>query len=100
MINTGLFIQVEAKPDGAEAFATKLKSVVDIVRAEGLAKAWFGVRLGPTSFVIFDVFDDEASRDAHLAVNGPGLRAAAAELLAEDPNIQTVEVVAALLPGK
>ena len=98
MVTTGIFIKVETKPETAERFADRLKTVVDIVRAEGLARAWFGVRLGPTSFFIYDVFDDEASRDAHLEMNGPALRAAGAELFDGGPDIQTVEVVASLLP--
>jgi len=60
--------------------------------------AWFGIRLGPTTFGIFDAFPDEAGRQAHL--NGKvaaALMAKAGELLSQPPSIEKVEVLAAKL---
>lgn len=79
------------------AFA--LKSVVDRVREEGLAVVWFGLRLSPTTFAIFDAFTSEADRDTHLKANGEALRATGAELFTGPPSIENVDVVAALLQG-
>jgi quinol monooxygenase YgiN len=60
---------------------------------------WFALKLGPTTFGIFDAFGDETGRNAHL--NGPiaaALMANAAELLSDPPSIQKVDVLAAKMP--
>jgi quinol monooxygenase YgiN len=100
MTTVGLVVRVEAKPDKVSEVEAMLASVVDRVREEGLAVVWFGLRLGPTTFAIFDAFTSEADRDAHLKANGDALRAAGAELFAEPPSIEYVDVVAAKLPGE
>jgi len=58
------------------------------------------VRLGPSTFGIFDVFPDDAGRQAHLG--GPiakALMAKAGELLTQPPKIEPLDVLAAKLPG-
>ena len=69
------------------------------MQQEPATTSWFGIRLGPTSFGIFDTFPDEAGRDAHL--NGrvaAALGEQASELLATPPTIERVDVLAAKLP--
>ena len=66
MVTTGLLVRIEAKPEHTDEVEARLKEVVDLVREEGLAVAWFALRLGPTSYAIFDVFRNDADRDAHL----------------------------------
>jgi len=62
--------------------------------------AWFAVRLGPTTFGIFDAFPDEAGRQAHLAGRlAAALLARASELLARPPTIEPVHVLASKLPA-
>ena len=61
---------------------------------------WFALRLGPTTFAIFDAFADEAGRQRHL--NGPiaqALMAKAAVLFAAPPAIEPLEVLGAKLPA-
>ena len=99
-VTVGLFIRVEAKPDKAAEVEEKFKQVVDLVREEGKAVAWFALRLGPTTFAIYDAFSDDADRQAHLEASLPALRAAGAELFAEPPTVEHIDVVAALLPGQ
>jgi quinol monooxygenase YgiN len=100
MVTVGLFIRVEAKPDKVQEVEERFKSVLDIVRAEQKAVAWFALRLGPTTFAIYDAFANDADRQAHLAANGPALRAAGAELFIEPPAVEQIDVVASLLPGE
>jgi quinol monooxygenase YgiN len=55
--------------------------------------------LGPSTFGIFDAFRDEAGRKAHLS--GPiaaALMANATQLLAQPPQIEEVDLLAAKLP--
>jgi quinol monooxygenase YgiN len=59
---------------------------------------WFGIRLGPSSFGIFDAFADEAGRAAHLSGRvAAALGEKASELLAKPPTIERVDIVAAKL---
>jgi quinol monooxygenase YgiN len=70
------------------------------VQAEPATTAWFGIRLGPSTFGIFDAFPDEAGRQAHLTGRvAAALMAKAGELLAKPPSIENVDVLAAKLPG-
>lgn len=99
MLTKGFLIRVEAKPDRVAEVEAMLKSAVDHVRAEGQAVVWFGLRLGPTSFAIFDAFVDEAGRDAHWAANGATLEGAvAADLFAGSAAVQRIDVVASMVP--
>ena len=62
--------------------------------------AWLGIRLGPTTFAIFDAFPDEAGRDAHLSGKvAKALMEKAPELLAEPPKIEQADVLADRLLG-
>ncbi len=53
------------------------------------------IKIGPSTFGIFDTFNDEAGREAHL--NGKiaaALMKNASELLAKPPVIEKVELLA------
>jgi len=99
MVTVALFVRLEAKP-GKEAEVERfLLDGLPIVLAEAATTAWFGIRLGPTTFGIFDAFPDEAGRQAHLTGRvAAALMARADELLAEPPVIEKVDVLAAKLP--
>jgi quinol monooxygenase YgiN len=100
MIELGLFVRLEAKPDQAEALGKFLEGGLPLANAEPETLAWFALRFGPTTFGIFDAFRDEHGREAHL--NGPiaaALMARAGELLAEPPRIEKVDVLAAKPPA-
>ncbi len=58
-------------------------------------KEWFALKIGEGKYGIFDTFDDETGRDAHL--NGKvaeALKAKAAELFSASPQIEKVDVIA------
>lgn len=72
-----------------------------VVEGEPATIAWFGIRLGPTTFGIFDAFPDEAGREAHLSGKvAAALMARAPELLAQPPVIEKVDLLAAKLPQR
>jgi quinol monooxygenase YgiN len=76
------------------------RSDVVAPREEPATTAWFAIRLGPSTFGIFDAFPDEVGRQAHLAGRATAaLMAKASELLARPPVIEKVDVLAAKLPG-
>ncbi len=63
----GLYVRIEAKPGRESDVEAFLKNGLPLVEGEPATLAWFGVRMGPTTFGIFDVFPDERGREAHLA---------------------------------
>ncbi len=100
MTKFALYVPLEAKPGKEDEVAEFLRSGLPLVEAEPGTVAWFGLRLGPPSFAIFDTFPDEEARDAHL--NGEvaaALMASADELFASPPQINKLDVLAAKLPG-
>ncbi len=99
MVKLALFVRLEAKPGKEADVESFLRGGLPIVQDEPATIAWFGIRLGPTSFGIFDVFPDEAGRQAHLSGQvAAALMAKAPELLAKPPVIEKVDVLAAKLP--
>ena len=100
MVKVALFVRLEAKPGKEKEVESFLLSGLPIVQAEPATTAWFGLRLGPSTFGIFDAFPDEAGRQAHLTGRvAAALMAKAGELLAKPPSIENVDVLAAKLPG-
>lgn len=98
MITVGLFVRLEAKPGKEQEVAAFLKQGLQMANQEPTTELWFALRLGPTTFAIFDAFADEAGRQAHL--NGPiakALMANAPELLAAPPSIERAEILGAKL---
>src|SRR5947207_8398456 len=91
----GLFVRLEAKP-GREADVEQfLKSAVPLVQAEPATTAWFAIRMGPSTFGIFDVFPDDAGRQAHLSGKvAAALMQQAPDLLAGSPQIDQIDVLA------
>jgi len=99
-VNVGLFVLLEAKPGKEDAVAEFLRQGKALVEAEPATIAWFGVRLGPSTFAIFDAFPDEAGRQAHLSGKvAAALMEKAGDLLAQPPSIQKADVLASKLPG-
>jgi quinol monooxygenase YgiN len=100
MVKVALWVRLEAKPGREAEVDAFLRSGLSLVEAEPATTAWFGVRLGPSTFGIFDAFPDEAGRTAHLSGRvAAALMARASELLAQPPSIEKVDVLAAKLPG-
>jgi quinol monooxygenase YgiN len=100
MVTTALFVRLEAKAGKEAAVETFLRGAISLAEAEPATMAWFALRLGPSTFGIFDAFPDEAGRQAHLAGRiAASLLAQASDLLAESPAIEQVDVLAAKLPA-
>ena len=100
MVTTGLWVPLKAKPGKEAEVEAFLEGGLALANDEPDTTAWFAVRLGPSDFAIVDFFPDEAGRQAHLSGRvAEALMARAEELLAEPPNIQQADVIAAKLPG-
>lgn len=100
MVKLALYVHLEAKPGKEKDVEAFLLGGLPLVEQEPGTTAWFALKMGPSTFGIFDAFADEAGRDAHL--NGKvaaALMAKAGELLASPPSITKVDLLAARLPG-
>jgi quinol monooxygenase YgiN len=98
MVTKALLVRLEAKPGKEAEVQSFLNSGLALVEDEPDTTAWFAIRMGPSTFGIFDAFPDESGRDAHL--NGrvaAALMAKASDLLAQAPSIEKVDVLAAKL---
>jgi quinol monooxygenase YgiN len=95
-----LFARLEAKPGKENAVAELLRQGLALAREESTTLLWFALRLGPTTFAIFDAFADESGRQRHLA--GPiaqALMTQAPTLFAAPPTIEPLDVLGAKLPA-
>jgi Uncharacterized conserved protein len=99
MVTVALLVRLEAKPGKESELERFLSGALPLVQEEPATVAWFGIRLGPSTFGIFDAFPNEAGRQAHLSGKvAAALMAKAPELLASPPAIEKVDVLAAKLP--
>jgi quinol monooxygenase YgiN len=100
MVTVALFVRLEAKAGKEAEVESFLRSGLPLVEDEPATTAWFGLRMGFSTFGIFDAFPDDAGRQAHLTGRvAAALMAKAADLLAAPPVIEKVDVLAAKLPG-
>jgi len=100
MVNVALFVKLEAKPGKEKDVENFLRGGLQLVLEEPATTAWFGIRMGASTFGIFDAFADEAGRQAHLSGKvAAALMAQAPELLAQPPVIEKIDVLAAKLPA-
>jgi quinol monooxygenase YgiN len=96
MLTVSLFARLEAKPGKEEQVAAFLMQGLQLANQEKTTPVWFALRLGTTTFAIFDAFEDERGRESHL--NGPiaaALMANAPELLVSPPAIERLDVLGA-----
>lgn len=98
MTTVALLVRIEAKANKAEEVARFLEGALPVVGEEAGTTAWYAIRLGPTTFGIYDAFPHEAARKAHLGGKvAAALFAKAPELLAQPPQVEQVDVLASKL---
>ncbi|MFO0698254.1 MAG: antibiotic biosynthesis monooxygenase [Nitrospira sp.] len=96
MVRVALLVRLRAKPGKENEVARFLEGGLALANQEDATPVWFALRLGPSTFGIFDAFADDAGRKAHLAGQiAAALMTNAPELLAEPPQIEQVDVLAA-----
>jgi quinol monooxygenase YgiN len=97
-VHKALLARLEAKPGKEAAVKDLLMSAVALANQEARTTVWFALKLGTSTFGVFDAFADEGGRQAHL--NGPiaqALMANAPELFSKAPQIDPVDVLGAKL---
>ncbi|MFD9127766.1 putative quinol monooxygenase [Kitasatospora sp. NPDC059571] len=99
MPSVGLLARIEAAPEHAAEVAALLAGALPLAQQEAGTRTWFAFRESETVFGIYDTFDDEQGRTAHLqGAIAAALMEAAPRLLAAPPEIRRVDVLAAKLP--
>ncbi len=95
MVKYSLLVRLEAKAGKEKELAEFLKSAIPLVDEEPGTIHWYALQIGPSTFGIFDTFESEDGRKAHLTGKvAQALMANAPELLAKDPIIEQVDLLA------
>jgi quinol monooxygenase YgiN len=95
MVTVGLLVRLEAKPGREQDVEDFLKLGLSLALHEPATLEWFAIRLGPTTFGIFDAFPDDEGRQAHLSGQvAAALMEHADDLLSEPPTIEMFDVLA------
>lgn len=90
---------LEARPGKEQEVEAFLKSAQPLAVQEAATTTWYAVKLGPAKFGIFDTFQTEAGRTAHLTgAIAKALFAKAEELFAKPPQVEMLEILALKTP--
>jgi quinol monooxygenase YgiN len=99
MVSKGLLVRLEVHPGRDTEAEQFLLSALRLVQQEPHTTAWFALRFGRSEYGIFDVFPDEAAREAHLGGDiARSLLQKADTLFTEAPRVQKLDVLAYKLP--
>jgi quinol monooxygenase YgiN len=95
MVTVGLLVRLEAKPGREQDVEDFLKIGLSYVLDEPATLDWYAIRLGPSTFGIFDAFPDDEGRQAHLeGLLAKALLEQADDLLSEPPSIEMFNLLA------
>jgi quinol monooxygenase YgiN len=94
-VDRGILALLEAKPGKGDELAAFLAKGRELAAAETGTVTWYAFKLGDTAYGIFDTFESEEGRQAHLGGQIPAaLGEVGPDLLAKDPDIRPIDVVA------
>jgi quinol monooxygenase YgiN len=94
-VKLGILALLEAKAGKGDDLADFLRSGRELAASEEGTVTWYAFKVGGTTYGIFDTFDSEEARQAHLNGEIPkALGQVASELLASDPDIRPIEILA------
>ena len=95
MVKFALLARLEAKPGKEETVAEFLKSALPLAEDEKDTVSWYALRIGPSTFGVFDTFNDEEGREEHLKGKiAAALMEHAGDLLSVPPVIEKVDLLA------
>jgi len=90
----GLLVRIEAEPEYADQVEAALRGARQLAEKEPGTVTWFAFRQDATTFGVFDTFDDEPAREAHL--QGPiaaALGEIAQTMLSSAPVVSPVDLL-------
>lgn len=93
-VDRGLLALLEAKPGKGDELAAFLEQGRALAVEEEGTVTWYAFRLSETSYGIFDTFNDEEGRQAHVGGRVPeALGTVAPDLLSQDPSIRPIDII-------
>lgn len=95
MAKQAIWVMLKAKPGKEQEVEAFLAQGATMSNDEPGTVTWYGVKMGPGVYGVFDTFNDEAGRDAHM--NGDiakALMAKASELFSNELRIEKMEILA------
>ena len=98
-MKVGLLVRIEAKPEYADDIAAMLRGAQELAEQENGTVAWFSFRENATTFGVFDTFDDDQGRQAHLSGRiAAALGEAAQTKLSAPPVIVPIDLLGVKVP--
>jgi len=95
MVRFALYGELKAKPGKEAEVEAFLKQGAEMAKQEKGTVTWYALKEDDGAYGIFDTFEDEAGREAHL--NGDiakALMTKAADLFSEPPKIHKIDILA------
>jgi quinol monooxygenase YgiN len=94
-VTLGILALLEAKPGKGGELAAFLEAGRELAVAEAGTVTWYAFKINDTSYGIFDTFATDDARTAHINGQIPAALAnVSADLLAREPDIRPVDVLA------
>jgi quinol monooxygenase YgiN len=95
MAKYALYVSLKAKPGKEAEVEAFLKQGAEMAQAEAGTVTWYGIKEDDGAYAVFDTFDDEAGRDAHLTGSiAKALMAKADELFSNKLQIHKIQIIA------
>jgi quinol monooxygenase YgiN len=95
MATKAIWVMLKAKPGKESDVEAFLKQGAAMSNDELKTVTWYGVKMAPGMYGVFDTFDDEAGRDAHLTGEiAKALMANASELFSNEIKIEKMDILA------
>lgn len=96
MAKLALYVPLKAKPGKESEVAAFLRSALPLVNEEAGTLNWYALESSAGQYAIFDTFDTEEDRQAHLDGKvAAALMEKASELFTESPQIHKLTILAA-----
>ena len=94
-VDRGLLATLQAKPGKSDELAGFLRQGRELAAAETGTVTWYAFKIDDDTYGIFDTFESEDGRQAHLNGQIPAaLGQVGPDLLATDPDIKQIDVLA------
>ncbi|HEY2556894.1 MAG TPA: antibiotic biosynthesis monooxygenase [Diaminobutyricibacter sp.] len=94
-VKLGILALLDAKPGKGDELRAFLEGGQAIAAAEEGTVTWYAFKVNDTTYGIFDTFETEDARQAHLNGEIPkALGQVAPDLLAQDPDIRAIDIIA------
>jgi len=95
MEKLALLVRLEARHGKEADVENFLKSGLALVKDEPETRSWYPIKLGPSTFGIFNTYTDEADRDAHLSGKvTEALMTYAESLIGSSPAVEKTHITA------